>query len=239
MQKPALTLSVLQSGGFVRSLAVAHDQVLPLPLRADLKQFFPSDGLKRGTLVETSSSAVTLALLSEATAQGSWVAVVGAPELGLCAAREHGVALERVVVIQRPPSDQMAPVIAALVDALDIVVVGPLLVQRAADARRLSARARERGAVLLSLGGWPEGPDVSLHVRSQRFNGLSEGHGHLAEWSIDIETSGRGAASRPRRGSLIIAGSANVMHADDLSMPLQVVSVEDTQAADVALDRVG
>ncbi len=155
---------------------------------------FPWGGLKRGTVVEVMSSVLTMALVAEATTQGSWAAVVGSPEMGLAAAREQGVALERLVVVHRPPLDQAATVIAALVDALDLVVVGPRLLQRSVDARRLSARARERGSVLVSRGGWLEGPDVSLHVRAQHFVGMTEGHGHLSGWSVDVETAGRGAA---------------------------------------------
>lgn len=205
MEKPVLALSELQRGGHVQKFSVAADQVLPL--RVDLQPLFPHGGLKRGTVVQTTSSVLTLAMLGEATTQGSWAVVVGSPELGLAAAREHGVALERLVVVQRPPLEQAPTVIAALIDALDIVVIGSRLLQRSVDARRLSARARERGCVLISGGGWLEGPDISLHVISQTFLGMSEGHGHLASWTMDVETSGRGAASRPRRAQILLAGA--------------------------------
>lgn len=207
VEKPVLALSELQLGGHVQKFGIAQDRLLPL--RSDLMPLFPWGGLKRGTVVEITSSVLTMALLAEATTQGSWAAVVGSPEMGLAAARGQGVALERLVVVHRPPLDQAAAVIAALVDALDFVVVGPRLLQRSVDARRLSARARERGSVLVSRGGWLEGPDVSLHVRAQHFTGMAEGHGHLAGWSIDVETSGRGAASRPRRARLTLAEVAD------------------------------
>ena len=232
VEKPAPALSALQSGGHVKKLTLAQDQVLPI--RSDLLPLFPWGGIKRGTVVETSSSALMLALLGKATSEGSWVAVVGSPDLGLAAAREHGVALERLVVVHRPPQDQMATVISALVDALDIVVIGSRLITSGVDARRLSARARERGSVLLSRGGWLVGPDLSLHVRSQHFLGLSEGHGHLAGWSIEVETSGRGAASLSRRVHLGLAGNHEAAtgsaapvtprHAGPLGVPLGRVS---------------
>jgi hypothetical protein len=222
------TLQALQIGGQVRTLSTALDQVLPL--RSDISQLFPWGGLKRGTVVETLSPALAFVLLAEATTQGSWVAVVGSSELGLAAARDYGVALQRLVIVHRPAPDRVATVLAALVDALDIVVVGPKLVERGVDVRRLSARARERGSVLLSLGGWLEGPDISLHVRSQNFNGLAgglSGHGHIGYWSVDIETSGRGAASRPRNCRMLLSASNETACApkDSLTLP-NMISTE-------------
>ena len=234
MEKPVLALSELQHGGHVHKLGIAQDQLLPL--RSDLISLFPWGGLKRGTVVEVTSSVLTMALLAEATAQGSWAAVVGSPEMGLVAAREQGVALERLVVVHRPPLDQAAIVIAALVDALDLVVVGPRLLQRSVDARRLSARARERGSVLVSRGGWLEGPDVSLHVRAQHFVGLAEGHGHLAGWAVDVETSGRGAASRPRRATLTLAQPQQV--AEEASPASETVQPDEQAATFTAFERL-
>ena len=234
MEKPVLALSELQLGGHVHKLGIAQDQLLPL--RSDLAPLFPWNGLKRGTVIEITSSVITMALLAEATTQGSWAAVVGSPEMGLAAAREQGVALERLVVVHRPPLDQAATVIAALVDALDVVVVGPRLLQRSVDARRLSARARERGSVLVSRGGWMEGPDVSLHVRAQHFVGMSEGHGHLSGWSVDVETSGRGAASRPRRATLTLARPYQA--AEETSSSGETAQPDEQTAAFAAFERV-
>jgi hypothetical protein len=235
VEKPVLALSELQRSGHVQKLTVAQDQLLPV--RADLAPLFPWGALKRGTVVEAHSPALTLALLGEATTQGSWAAVVGSPELGLAAAGEYGIALQRLVVVRCPSSDQLATVIAALVDALDIVVVGPRLVQRAVDARRLGARAKERGCVLISRGGWLEGPDVSLQVTSQRFAGLVDGHGHLAGWSVDVEASGRGAASRPRRAQLTLASAAHP--AENADHPAPMAPMGETALKPAALEQVG
>lgn len=84
-------------------------------------------GLRRGTTVSvTGSTSLLLALLAEATATGSWVAIVGMPSLGIVAAAELGVTLERVVLLPRPGADTAAAV-GALIDGLDIVVLGPAL----------------------------------------------------------------------------------------------------------------
>ena len=55
--------------------------------------------------------------------------------------------------------------VAALLDACDVVLARPPAHLKAADARRLTARARERGAVLVVAGaGWPEAAEVQLTV---------------------------------------------------------------------------
>src|SRR5436305_1103558 len=82
---------------------------------------------------------------------GSWAAVVGMPDLGLLAAAELGVVLHRLVLVPRPGTE-LGAVVAALLDGVDLVVVATdgiaLLRSRGAGlARRLSARARHRGAV--------------------------------------------------------------------------------------------
>ena len=105
------------------------------------------------TVVEGDGAATSLALALVAgpSAAGSWTAVVGCPGLGLAAAAEAGVALERLALVAEPEPGDWAGVVAALVGAVDVVVVGPTHRVRAADARRLAARARERGTVLVQL----------------------------------------------------------------------------------------
>jgi hypothetical protein len=86
-------------------------------------------------------------------------------------------------------------VVAALLDGVDLVAVHAETVQ-AAVARRLSARARHRGAVLLSSGAWP-GADVELSCRFSAWSGPSDGYGHLRERRVQVRVHGRGAAARP------------------------------------------
>jgi hypothetical protein len=80
---------------------------------------------------------------------------------------------------------------------------------RAADGRRLVARTRERGAVLVQVGGarptgdlWPEGADVALRVVQATWEGLGEGHGHLRARRVTVEAGGRREAARTRRAEL-------------------------------------
>ena len=170
----------------VRPVTLTREQRLPvLPA---LEGLLPGGGLRRGATVSVGSSAGRAGprrwrwrwwRRPRSTARGwrRWAL----PSLGLVAADELGVALERLVLVAAPERDAWGGVVAALVDGFDLVVLhaGRTGV-RTADARRLVARARERGAVLLQLGsGWPEKADVQLEVTRARWEGLDDGHGHL------------------------------------------------------------
>ena len=97
------------------------------------------------------AASVALALVAGPSAAGSWTAVVGCPDLGLAAAAEAGVALERLALVAEPAPDEWAGVVAAFVGAVDVVVMGPTHRVRTGDARRLAARARERGTILIQV----------------------------------------------------------------------------------------
>lgn len=167
------------------------------------------DGLRRGSVTEVAAgpgaTSLVMALAAGASADGSWVAVVGAPSWGLCAAAELGVAPERLLVAPEPPSGAatgLASVVAALLDAVDVVVIGARV--PVVDARRLTARARERGAVLLALPGrWPQASDVTLSVTSVSWE---LPHRRLAARRVEIVATGRGAAARERRATLWLPG---------------------------------
>ncbi|WP_433870200.1 hypothetical protein [Saccharopolyspora sp. CA-218241] len=176
-----------------------------LPARAELAAVLPWPGLRRGSTVAVDDSVSLLfALLSEATANGSWAAVVGLPGTNLVAAAESGVAVSRLAVVPDPGAEPAA-VVAALLDGVDLVVVGGTRRLADQDARRLSARARNRGAVLVPFGPWP-GADVRLDCSGARWRGLGRGHGHLRERAVTVRASGRGAASRPRSCRLLLPG---------------------------------
>ena len=197
----------------VRPVTLTREQRLPVATAfADL---LPGAGLRRGATVSIGAAAgvggatsLALALVAEASQHGSWVAAVGVPSLGLVAADELGVALERLVLVAAPERDAWGGVVAALVDGFDLVVLqaGRTGV-RTTDARRLVARARERGAVLLQLGpGWPEGADVQLEVTRARWEGLDHGHGHLQARKVRVRGGGRGEATTPRQVDLWLPG---------------------------------
>jgi hypothetical protein len=200
-----------------QSWGIRDKQFLSLvgPNAAELGDLFPSGGLRRGsTVVVRGSTALLLALLAVTTAAGSWAVVVGMSDLGLLAAAEFGVVLHRLVLVPRPGAE-LGAVAAALLDGVDLVVVATdgitLFQARGANlARRLSARARHRGAVLLAFSSWPGGADLELSCSAVSWSGLGVGHGCLAGRRITVTARGRGAATRPRRAVLSLPGDGTV-----------------------------
>ena len=189
----ALALQELARRNGPVSLAGEH----VLPVLPALEALLPGGRLRRGSTVAVAgSTTLALALVAGPSGAGSWGAVVGLPSLGLAAAAEAGVALDRLALVASPGPDWPA-VVAALLDALDVVVVRPPARVRAATARGLGARARERGAVLVPVGAW-EGADVRLRATASRWEGVGEGHGHLRARRVEVRAEGRGAAARPR-----------------------------------------
>ena len=174
-----------------------------LPVRADLAPLFPWGGLRRGgTVGVRGSRSLLVALLAGAVSDGGWAAVVGLPDLGVLAATETGVPADRLALVPRPGME-LVRVVAALLDGFTVVAVAADI--RDADARRLSARARSRGAVLLALGSWP-GVEVELTCARGRWRGSGRGDGALRERAVEVRARGRGAAARPVRASVTLPG---------------------------------
>lgn len=170
-----------------------------LPVRRPLDDLFPGGGLARGSVVAVDGSVwLALAVAAGASAAGSWCAVVGLPRLGAAAAAEVGLDLTRLVLVPSP-GGQWATAVAALLDGVDVVLVRPPRDVKTGEARRLAARARERGGVLLTLGPWPEPADLRLRVDGSEWLGLHAGYGRIAARRCRVAAAGRGAAARERR----------------------------------------
>lgn len=189
-----------------------------LPVGAPLATLLPGGGLRRGTTVAVTGTAgatsLVLALLAEASAGGAWAGVIGRPDLGLVAAAEAGVALERLALVPYPGADLVA-VTAALLDGLDLVVVAGRVLH-GSDRARLAARARQRGAVLLPLGPWP-GADVELTCEQGRWRGVGAGSGdvgRLRTRRVCVRLRGRGAAPAGRSARLLLPGVAGRLAVD-------------------------
>jgi hypothetical protein len=188
-----------------------------LPVVAPLAALLPGRGLRRGSTVAVTgamgATSLMLALLAEASATGAWAGVVGRPDLGLVAAAEAGVALDRLALVPYPGTDLVA-VAAALLDGLDLVAVaGP--VQHGGDRKRLAARARQQGAVLLSLGSWP-GADLELACEQGWWRGVSAGGGDLGRLTareVRVQLHGRGVAPAGRDTRLLLPGPAGAPEA--------------------------
>jgi hypothetical protein len=218
-EDPAATMARLRTlVERTRPVSTADQRVLPvLPA---VEALLPSRGLRRGSIVQVDglagATSMAFAVAAGPTRAGSWVACVGADDLGWAAAVEAGVDMERLVVV-RTPQESWATVAAALVDAFDVVLCGFDRAPSMVEARRLQARARERGAVLIVVGGrrggvgparrsWPGVADLGLTVIDAQWQGLGEGWGHLRSRLVTIEISGRREAGRPRRVELLLPG---------------------------------
>lgn len=221
-------LRLRELAGDLTPLTLAQDRCLPvLPA---LEALLPG-GLQRGTTVAVGGSGATAlahAVVAGPTQAGSWAAWVGVDGVGWAAAAELGVALERVAVVQ-VDGRRMTAALAALVDAFDLVVIGPEHRPDRTEIRRLQSRARERGAVLVvrpqPLGQADDrrgnerrgteqaeqwGPDVRLECGELRWSGTGQGWGHLQARRVTIAVRGRRGFDRPRRVDLWLPGPDGV-----------------------------
>ncbi|REF36581.1 hypothetical protein [Thermasporomyces composti] len=181
------------------AMPTAATAIVPtLPALAAFADVLPEGGLRRGaSYVVQVSTTLTLALLAGPSQAGSWCGVVGLPGLGAEAAAATGVDLTRLVLVPSPGRHWLT-VVATLVDVLDLVVVHPPSPAYDAEARRLAARVRERGAVLLVHGSDWSGCELRLTVTSSRWHGLGAGHGQLTAREATVEAVGRGTGGRRR-----------------------------------------
>ncbi len=188
-----------------RARPVAAGRTRLLPVAAPLAGLLPDGVLRRGTTLMVHGPAdggalsVALALVSAASAAGSWCALVGHPALGAVAANDLGIDLGRLAVLPRP-GPAWGEATAALLEGVDLVVLCPPFPPRPAMARRLVARARVRGAVLVVVAGragWPEPPDLRFRVDEVVWEGVGAGEGYLRRRRMTVTAAGRRSASRP------------------------------------------
>ena len=203
--------SVDRLAEMIRPTALAADRTLPV--HPALAPLFARGALQRGSVVRLcgpGATSLTLALVAQASSEGAWVGFVGTDDLGWSAAADLGVDLGRVLVVEQVPTGQWSTVTAALVDAVEVVVMAPDHLVRHGDARRLAARARERGSVLVVTRSapWPIEPDITLHATEPRWEGVGRGHGRLVARSLTVSADGRRSAATERRASLWLPGGA-------------------------------
>jgi hypothetical protein len=184
---------------------LARDRVLAVggPIGAAL----PAGGVRRGSTVVvdgspgSGSTTVACALAAAATSAGEWAAVVD-PDgtFGGRAAADLGVALERCAVVRAVPPERWSTVVAALLDGVALVVAPAPSHLRAGEARRLTARARERASVLVALGRWPAEASLRVCARGGAWRGPDAGNGLLAgrALAVEVETKERHDAHRVR-----------------------------------------
>lgn len=193
-----------------------------LPVLPALQAVVPE--LRRGQVVAVDGAgALALAMVAGASGAGSWCAVVGLPEFGVEAAAGMGCDLGRMLLVDHP-GERWADVVAALIEAVDVLLVRPPGHLPPGVVRRLMALARTSGCALVVTGPW-EGAALRLRVASSLWTGVEQGHGHLRGRRVKVVAEGRGQAGRPRSAWLWLpAPDGSVAGAD-------LVPVEDAEVA--------
>lgn len=151
--------------------------------------------LQPGGSYGVDSTSLAFLLMAGPSRDGAWCAIVGSDRVGLEAAAEVGVDLDRTVWVPDAGADP-ASVLGALVDAVGVVMVDRLTLPER-EVVRLRARLHRRQAVLVAVGDWPR-VDARLRLRDAVWGGAQSGHGHLMsrQATVEVERGGRVAGSR-------------------------------------------
>ena len=181
---------------------LAHERTLPvLP---DLADMVPLGALQRGSTLAVHGVGATsfaLALASQAVREGSFMAVIAPRSFGLAACLDFDIPLRRVVQFVLPSNvENWAQAVAAVVDGFDVVLLADRHCVSNSQARQLLARNRERGSILIRVGGpaWPDAADLRFDVGSPEWSGLGQGHGHLFARKVTVQVAGRRYHRRKR-----------------------------------------
>lgn len=190
----------------VAPLALATDRTLPVA--EAFVELFAERGLVRGRTIACSGAAATslaLALAAPAVAAGSWLATIDVPTIGLDAASEFGIALERVVAV-RADAARWPDVVAAAADGFDLLIARVPADVSPSAMRKVATRLRQRDVVMLVLGDpGALSCDGVLDAGDAEWVGLGDGHGHLRHRRLVVEASGRRLHGR-RRCRLALPG---------------------------------
>ena len=152
--------------------------------------------------------------------------MVDVPWLGVEAAAELGVPLERLVRIDpAEPDDAVAwaDLVAAVLDGFELVVTRVPRRVNAGVLRRVQSRVQAREGVLLAVGDpGPLGVDVAMEASTPVWEGVEHGAGHLRGRRVTVVASGR-RIPRPRRADLWLPGPDGVVAAAEPSTAAEPV----------------
>ena len=220
----------------VAPVVLAAEQVLPVPEL--FTGLLPGRGLQRGWITRIeggpSARAFAWAVIADVTTSGGWVAAVDVPGIGLAAARDVGVAIERVVVVTSPDTASWTTAVAALIGAVDVVVFdSPRHRVSPSEHRRLASRARERGTVLVELATTSRPArlesqlqyDLAFTTRPLAWEGLGAGHGCLRGRALDVSVSGRRLGGPARSARFELPGVDGTIRALDAIEPAAVIPI--------------
>lgn len=177
----------------LHELLQQHEQTpaaASVPVHPALAELFPR-GLRAGAVYSLHGSmSAALALLAGPSMAGSWCSVIGMPDLGVEAAAEWGVWLDRLALVPQVAAEDWTTVVASLVEVSALVLaIQPERVS-AGEVSRLLARLRSSGSTLVVLGDWPRAA-ATLTGRITHWDGLYAGHGHLSGGRLLLEATER------------------------------------------------
>ena len=180
----------LVTAGQLASFASTH---ATLPVLDPLMPLFPHGALQRGRVyscVGVGATSLAVSMSSRATHAGSWLAFVDVPGIGYAAARDFGVAVQRVVSVDAGDvGARWARVLGAIIDGFDIVITSTFRCS-APEARRLHQRVQAQSTVLITLGvPMHVTPDVVMRIEtaSWQFNS------HARSREMNVSSGGRRA----------------------------------------------
>lgn len=237
--RPGLEVASLAATVPARDRVVAVDE--------PLASMLPDGGLQRGRIVGCDGPAalsLAAAMMAQAIRNGSWLALVGIPMIGLEALAEFGVPMGRVIAVQAGGSPAAwAERVAVAADGFELILTQPPPGAERTE-RKLRQRLQARGAILLAVGtGSPRvGCDLTCSTRAPRWTGIGAGHGRLTARTVDVRVAGR-RMPRPAEQTVWLPGPDGLMHAvAPVERPVEQPAgerVDRPSASSSTLDRVG
>ncbi|QAU53021.1 hypothetical protein CPELA_08830 [Corynebacterium pelargi] len=177
-----------------------------------IAQVLPDGGLLRRCVYECSPTPAFVAeLIAQLSAQGTFVAVVGWPELSLAGIAESGGDSTCVVAIPDPGEDPLST-LGVLVEGIDVVIYrGAPMTLSPVRARPLLARLRKGVGALVLVGMQVASPRARLEAQVRGFRGIGEGQGRIK--AVDLEITGQAKAFHARATMSI--GQPRTLHVVD------------------------
>lgn len=198
----------LVRGSVTTAATLAHERTLPVDDR--LTDLVPAGALRRGSTLAihgTGATSLALAMCAQAVREGSFLAVVAPTSFSLASCLDFDIPLRRVVQFVLPAeAGNWAQATAAIIEGFDVVMIADRRRVGNAQARQLVARNRERGSVLVRVGGpaWPDAADLRFDVGPLGWSGLGQGHGHLRSRRVAVQVAGRRHHGRRRSHEFLL-----------------------------------
>ena len=190
-------MAAIGGGAGIASPAVVEEpDVIRTP--SDLARVLPGGGLARRAVTEVADCpALVVELVSQVTAAGGHVGIVGWPELSLAGVVDSG-RLEYIIVVPDPGVDPLG-IVGVLVEGLDLVVArwpAPLELSPV-RARPLLGKLRGGRAALVLVGASVPSPHARIDATVTTFRGIGRGAGRIrgVDIAVRVEAKGQPPAS--------------------------------------------